>query len=121
MAYKNKHNWTLGENKPNSNPILSAVGGLQMNSNDFVRKDYENKTTFRLQQNKPNQSQFQTQSIFFSKLVPAKPVLDSDRGAGILCSRMNLKLSPPASKLDAIYLRTENDNYDSYFITCFKC
>jgi len=28
MTYKNKSNWTLGENKPNSNPILSAVSGL---------------------------------------------------------------------------------------------
>jgi len=24
-AYENKSNWTLGENKPNSNPVLSAV------------------------------------------------------------------------------------------------
>jgi len=37
MNYENKSNWTLGQNKPNSkpikpktNPILSAVGGLQM-------------------------------------------------------------------------------------------
>jgi len=128
MAYENKHNWTLGQNKPNSNPIsskaqmnvnslitkdyknfiplagqknkpnsnpiLSAVGGLQMNANVFFRKDYENKTAFRHQQNKPNQ----TQLVFFRKLVPAK--------AGILCSRIKPKLSPPASKLEAIYLRT---------------
>jgi len=27
-TYENLCYWTLGENKPNSNPILSAVGGL---------------------------------------------------------------------------------------------
>jgi len=25
MAYENKHNWTLGENKPNSNPTCSEL------------------------------------------------------------------------------------------------
>jgi hypothetical protein len=25
MAYENKHNWTLGQNKPNSNPISNPV------------------------------------------------------------------------------------------------
>jgi hypothetical protein len=25
MAYENKHNWTLGQNKPNSNPIAERV------------------------------------------------------------------------------------------------
>jgi len=93
MAYENKHNWTLGQNKPNSNPIFLKA---RMNANVFVRKDYENKTAFRLQQNKPNQ----TQSVIFSKLVPAK--------AGILCPRMKPKLSSPASKLEAIYLRIAN-------------
>jgi len=29
MNYENKSNWTLGQNKPNSNPILSAVGGFR--------------------------------------------------------------------------------------------
>jgi hypothetical protein len=79
------------KNKPNSNPISSKA---KMKANVFVRKDYENKTAFRHQQNKPNQ----TQLVFFRKLVPAK--------AGILCSRIKPKLSPPASKLEAIYLRT---------------
>ncbi len=39
-----------------SNPILSAVGGLQMNVNLYVIEDYENKTAFRPQKNKPKQS-----------------------------------------------------------------
>ena len=52
--YENKSNWTLGENKPNSNPIKPKFRKAQMSANVFVTKDYENETAFRLQKNKPN-------------------------------------------------------------------
>jgi hypothetical protein len=51
--YKNKSNWTLGENKPNSNPISEKP---KMSANLYVIEDYENETAFRLEQNKPNQT-----------------------------------------------------------------
>ncbi len=54
MAYENKSNWTLGENKPNSNPIKPNFKKAKMNANDFVTKDYGNETAFRPQKNKPN-------------------------------------------------------------------
>jgi len=127
MAYENKHNWTLGQNKPNSNPISSKA---QMNVNSLITKDYKNFIPLAGQKNKPNSNPIsskakmnlnyystrdyenkplrirfqnkpnQTQSVIFSNLVPAK--------AGILCSRMKPKLSSPASKLEAIYLRIAN-------------
>jgi len=37
-----------------TNPILSAVGGLQINLNPYITKDYENKCNWTLGQNKPN-------------------------------------------------------------------
>ncbi len=37
-----------------TNPILSAVGGLQMNVNTYNIKDYERKRDWTLGQNKPN-------------------------------------------------------------------
>jgi hypothetical protein len=37
-----------------TNPILSAVGGLQMNVNIYTRKYYENKSHWTLGENKPN-------------------------------------------------------------------
>ncbi len=37
--YENKSNWTLGENKPNSNPISVKA---KMNVNLYVIKEYEN-------------------------------------------------------------------------------
>ncbi len=64
MTYENKHNWTLSENKPNSNPISQKP---KMNANAFSQKDYENKTVFRLEQNKPKQSQWiQKFRIYFA-------------------------------------------------------
>jgi len=73
--YENIANWTLGQNKPNSkpiqtqsNPILSAVGGLQMSVNIYCTEDYENKWLRRVRKNKPNTNPIQTQS---------KPVLSA--------------------------------------------
>jgi len=37
-----------------TNPILSAVGGLQMNVTSFITKYYENKWQRRVRKNKPN-------------------------------------------------------------------
>ncbi len=37
-----------------TNPILSAVGGLQMNLNIYYTKVYNNETAFRRGKNKPN-------------------------------------------------------------------
>jgi len=37
-----------------TNPILSAVGGLQMNVNPYNTRDYENKSQRRVRKNKPN-------------------------------------------------------------------
>ncbi|MHC4174496.1 MAG: hypothetical protein ACYTBX_11765 [Planctomycetota bacterium] len=44
------------QNKPNSKPISVKA---KMNANAFSQKDYENKTAFRPQNNKPKQTQFQ--------------------------------------------------------------
>ena len=54
-AYENKSNWTLGENKPNSNPICEMP---KMNVNIYYKREYNKKTAFWRIQNKPNQTQF---------------------------------------------------------------
>ncbi len=64
--YENKSDWTLGENKPNSNPIKPNFQKAKMNANVFVTKDYGNETAFRLQESKSKQTQFQTRRRFFS-------------------------------------------------------
>ena len=56
-AYENKPDWTLGENKPNSNPISERP---KMNASAFSQKGYENETSYRLRKNKPNQTQLRT-------------------------------------------------------------
>jgi len=67
MAYENKSNWTLGENKPNSNPIKPNFRKAKMNVNSIITKDYIKNDDFAVQQNKPNSNPIQTQT---------KPILE---------------------------------------------
>ncbi len=52
--YENKSNWTLGENKPNSNPIKPNFQKAKMNVNLTLTKDYRKKDDFTVRINKPN-------------------------------------------------------------------
>jgi len=54
MDYENKSDWTLGQNKPNSNPIKPNFQKAKMNANDFITKDYRKKDDFIVRINKPN-------------------------------------------------------------------
>jgi len=40
-TYENKSNWTLGENKPNSNPIKSNCRKGKIDAKSVFTKDYE--------------------------------------------------------------------------------
>jgi len=40
-AYENKFNWTLGENKPNSNPIKPNLPEGKIDAKSVLTKDYE--------------------------------------------------------------------------------
>jgi len=51
MTYKNKRNWTLGQNKPNSNPICRKG---KIDAKCVFTKDYRKKDDFSVQKNKPN-------------------------------------------------------------------
>jgi len=52
--YENKSNWTLSENKPNSNPIKPNCRKAKMNVNSLITKDYRKNDAFAVQKNKPN-------------------------------------------------------------------
>ncbi len=54
MNYENKSNWTLGQNKPNSNPIKPNLQKAKMNVNSIITKDYRKKDDFEVRINKPN-------------------------------------------------------------------
>ncbi len=54
MDYENISNWTLGENKPNSNPIKPNFRKAKMNVNSLITKDYRKKDDFVVRINKPN-------------------------------------------------------------------
>ena len=53
-AYENIRDWTLGENKPNSNPIKPNLRKAQMNVNSIITKDYRKNDDFVVRINKPN-------------------------------------------------------------------
>ncbi len=52
--YERKRDWTLGENKPNSNPIKPNLRKAKMNVNLTLTKDYRKKADFVVRINKPN-------------------------------------------------------------------
>ncbi len=53
-AYENKRNWTIGQNKPNSNPTKANFKKAQMNVNLYFIEDYRKKDDFIVRINKPN-------------------------------------------------------------------
>jgi len=55
--YENNSNWTLGQNKPNSNPIKPNLQKAKMNVNLTLTKDYRKKDDFAVRINKPNSNQ----------------------------------------------------------------
>ncbi len=52
--YENISDWTLGESKPNSNPIKPNLKKAKMNVNLTLTKDYRKKDDFVVRINKPN-------------------------------------------------------------------
>ncbi|MFH1884470.1 MAG: hypothetical protein ABIL62_17385 [Planctomycetota bacterium] len=54
MDYKNISEWTLGQNKPNSNPIKPNFKKAKMNVTLTLTKDYRKKDDFVVRINKPN-------------------------------------------------------------------
>ena len=63
--YENISDWTLGENKPNSNPIKPNLPDAQMSVNSILTKDYERNDIFAVPENKANSNPNQTQ--FFNE------------------------------------------------------
>jgi len=54
MAYENKSHWTLGENKPNSNPNKPNFRKGKIDAKCVFTKDYRKKDDFAVRKNKPN-------------------------------------------------------------------
>ena len=52
--YENISDWTLGQNKPNSNPIKPNYQKAKMSVNLYFIEDYRKKDDFVVRKNKPN-------------------------------------------------------------------
>ncbi len=72
--YEEISNWTLGENKPNSNPIKANFRNAQMNVNSLITKDCRKKDDFAVQKNKPNSNPISQrvklmQSVYLQRIM----------------------------------------------------
>ncbi len=66
--YENKRNWTIGQSKPNSNPIKPNFQKAKMNVNLTLTKVYRKKDDFVVRINKPNSRKTQNErKLFFTK------------------------------------------------------
>ncbi len=54
MDYEINSNWTIGENKPNSNPNKANFKKAKMDVNLHFIEDYRKKDDFLVRINKPN-------------------------------------------------------------------
>ncbi len=71
--YERKRDWTLGENKPNSNPIKPNFQKAKMDVNLYVIEDYRKKDDFAVRKNKPK-----TNPICQKGKIDAKCVFTKD-------------------------------------------
>jgi len=55
MAYENNSNWTLGQNKPNSNPIAERVKFMQ---SLYLQRIMKKNAAKGYEKTKPKQTQF---------------------------------------------------------------
>jgi len=65
--YENIANWTLGQNKPNSNPIKPNFQNAKMNVSSIITKDYRKNDDFVVRINKPN-----------SNPIPERPKMNAN-------------------------------------------
>jgi len=80
MAYDNKSNWTLGQNKPNSNPIKPNFKKAKMNVSSFTTKDYRKNDDFIVRINKPNfQNAKNERKLNFNKGLQKKRLFSSPK------------------------------------------
>ncbi len=70
--YERKRDWTLGENKPNTNPIKPNFKRAKMNINSIITKDYRKKGDFAVRKNKPNSNPIEKEGKIDTKYVFTK-------------------------------------------------
>ncbi|GAG29113.1 unnamed protein product [marine sediment metagenome] len=73
--YERKRDWTLGENKPNSNPNKPNLRKAKMNVNLYVIEDYRKKDDFAVRINKPNfrKAQNERKRLCHKRFMKMKP------------------------------------------------
>jgi len=100
MDYEKISDWTLGQNKPNSNPIKPNFQKAQMNVNSLITKDYRKKDDFIVRKNKPNSNPISVKpkmsaNVFVTKdyenETALRPKKTNPNKANFRKAKMNLK------------------------------
>ena len=69
MDYENKRNWTIGESKPNSNPIKPNFKKAKMTINLTLTRDYRKNDCLAPQKTNPNKANFQKAKMKLKSLA----------------------------------------------------
>ncbi len=99
--YERKRNWTLGENKPNSNPIKANLKWAKMNINSIITRDYRKKGDFEVRINKPNSNPIAERVKIDAKCVFTK---DYEEKCGYGPKKTNPKQTQSNPVLSAVSL-----------------
>ncbi len=113
MAYENKSNWTLGENKPNSNPINANLRKAKMNINSLITKDYRKKDDFAVRKNKPNSKPISSKAKMNANAFSQK---DYENETAFRLQKTN-PIQTPTNPISngALTAATVNVNYETTF------
>jgi len=115
MDYENISDWTLGQNKPNSNPIKANLQKAQMNVNSLITKDYRKKDDFAVRINKPNfvKGPKLTQTLFHKRIMKIKPPSGPKKQSQFKPNFRKAKMSLKSLAKKSGHTRKKGKNLDS--------
>jgi len=111
--YENISDWTLGENKPNSNPIKPNFQKAKMIVNAFITKDYRKKDDFSVRINKPNSNPIPRMSKMNVNSLITKDYRKNDTFAAKKTNPIQTQSCPPQADSKGRPLM-DSRNYKKY-------
>jgi len=107
--YENISDWTLGQNKANSNPIKPNLKKAKMNVNLYVIDDYRKKDDFVVRINKPNSNPISERpkmnaNVFLTKDYENKTVFGPQKTNPIKPNSNPIKACPERSRMGQFHI-----------------
>ncbi len=116
--YENKSDWSLGQNKPNSNPIKPNLQKAKMNVSSLKTKDYRKKDDFIVRINKANfQNAKNERKLTYNKGLQKKRCFRSPKNkpnSNPICQRVKMNAKSLAKKSSDTISTNQKKNLDNY-------